>query len=95
MCKSNPFDSADALETILSSIINECFPLVTVKVKSTDNPWIGRGLKRRIRRKRTIYIKEGKSERCIRENKEVSEIIEAAKKIFFDKMKKKAFDAKY
>ena len=83
-------ESAAALCRILDTLVEECFPEVTSTVKSTDGPWISRGVRRRARRKRRIYRQEGKSE-CYRiAEQELSEVLERNKKNFFEKMKQKS-----
>ena len=82
-------EAAVKLSECLNELVVDCFELVTIRTKSTDNPWISRPIKRAIRSKRRLYAKYGKCPRYNRKRKEVEEMIEEAKKKYFEKLKKK------
>ena len=48
-------------QKMVDAAIQECFPLITMRRKSTDLPWINAGIRRLIRRRKAIYKREGRS----------------------------------
>ena len=91
---SSSSESAVALTELLQTYINECFPLKTRKVKSTDVPWFNEKTRRCVAKKNRIYKKEGKSERYIQARKEADRALKESKKDFFDKVLEKCTKAK-
>ena len=92
MYMGNPTESAAALCSILDDLVDECFPQIQTSIKSTDSPWISRPIKRQIRRKRRAYAAEGKSQRYRREKKKAEKMMREGKQVFFEKVKKIAFE---
>ena len=45
----------------MDAAMNECFPLVTVKRKSTEDPWITNKIRKKIRKRKAIFESEGRS----------------------------------
>ena len=78
---------------VLDGMVGQCFPFVTIKHKSTDNPWVTRKDKRQIRRRRRIYRREGKSDKWHEEKKITEDNLNNGKKKWFGKMKKKSIDS--
>ena len=54
-------ESAEKLAVLLDSYVNACFPLKKCKSRSKDPPWITPEVRRKQRRKRRTYKREGKS----------------------------------
>ena len=81
-------NSAAQLNLMLMNIVDECFPEVWTSIKSTDSPWMDRRIKRKIRQRKRVYYKEGRSARWHRLKRETEEMIRKGKKKFFEKMKK-------
>ena len=54
MMRDTSSESANALCQMLDGLVADCFPEVTTSIKSTDGPWISRGVRRRARRKRNL-----------------------------------------
>lgn len=67
--------------------MDNCFPVRTTKRKSTDLPWINKAIKRRIRRRKRIYIKEGRSLLWKSLKAEKDEMIRVRKKGYMDNKK--------
>ena len=63
-----------------------------MNIKSTDNPWITRPMKRKGRQRKRTYAKEGKSERYLLLRAETDQMFETARKQFFEKAKKKTLE---
>ena len=53
-----------------------CFPLVTMRRKSTDPPWISRAIRKKLQQRRGIYRREGRSARWKRLKAITSRMIE-------------------
>ena len=56
-------DKANAYEATLNAGVAEFFPLITTWRKDTDPPWINATVRRKIRRRRAVYEREGRSEK--------------------------------
>ena len=54
-------NKADALQETLDAAMDTFFPLRVVRRKSTDPHWVTKKIKKRIRRRKRIYRKEGRS----------------------------------
>ena len=52
---------AEIYQKMTMSAMTECFPLVTVKRKSTDDPWITEKIRKKIRQRKKIFKKQGRS----------------------------------
>ena len=52
-------EKATAYQRVVNGAIERCFPLKKRKKKSTDLPWMTRGIKKQIKRRREIYCEEG------------------------------------
>ena len=81
ICRGNSSEAADELREVLDKMVHDCFPLVTVNTKSTDDPWITKAVKKLIRRRRRVFVKEGRSERWKRLKKQTEEMIEEKKRL--------------
>ena len=55
-------DKAKAYQSHIDSAMERFFPLRTVRRKSSDLPWINKAIKKKIRRRKKVYRKEGRSE---------------------------------
>ena len=67
--KECPSAASDALWNILKKLTDDCFPWVERTIKSTDAPWITPEGKRKVRRRKRICAREGRSERWYRAKK--------------------------
>jgi hypothetical protein len=76
------------MDTILSRCMDAAYPTTFVKVKSTDDPWITLRIRRRIKRKKKIYLKQGRSEKWKEAHREVTKLIRDAKFEFYERKKK-------
>ena len=83
---------ANAYQATLGKAMDEFFPLRTSRRKSTDLPWINRAIRRRIRRRKKIYRKEGRSELWKVVKKEVDEMIKKRKKVYMDRKRQQLVD---
>ena len=71
----DPSETAEKLDNILQSMVNECFPLVTRTVRSSDAPWITKRIKSLIRNRKRIFKKQGRSALWRKKKKELDLII--------------------
>ena len=55
-------EKAVAYQRHIDRAMDTFFPLRTVRKKSTDLSWINKAIKKKIKRKMEIYVKEGKSD---------------------------------
>ena len=63
------------------------FPVRHVRRKSTDLPWINRAVKKKIRRRKEIYRKEGRSELWKWMKRQTDEMIKDRKKKYMEQKK--------
>ena len=52
-------DKASAYQDIIDATMATCFPLVTVKRKSSEDPWITEKIRKKIRKRKAIFKTEG------------------------------------
>ena len=64
------------------------FPITVVKTRSSDHPWITKRIKRHIRNRRREFARNGRSRAWKRKKERCEELIAAAKKAYFEKVKK-------
>ena len=76
------------------NLMSECFPYVWVKFKSTDCPWVNNIYRRLVRKRKRIFMKEGRSQRWKEAKKKTDEMAEELKRKYFERMKAAAFAAK-
>ena len=55
-------DKARLYQAHVDAAMDKFFPLRTVRRKSSDLPWINKAIRKRIRRRRRVYRREGRSE---------------------------------
>ena len=53
---------ARAYQNIINEGLDKFFPIRSTRRKSTDLPWINKAIRKKIRRRKLIYLKEGRSE---------------------------------
>ena len=78
---------AEAYQRLVDAAIAECFPLVTVRRKTTDLPWVNSRARRLIRRRKAIYRKEGRSNAWKRLQKILVKLLNHRKKVYQDSQK--------
>ena len=78
---------AEAYQKTIDEAMDRFFPLRTVKKKSTDLPWITKAVKKKIRRRKRIYIKEGFSDAWKRLKKEIDKTLKEKRKEYMDRKK--------
>ena len=94
VCRGDASESAEALRVCLDELIADCFPAVTVRIKSSDHPWITKAVKKQIRRRKRVFAREGRSEKWKKLKKETEELIKKKKAEYFEKIKQKTLNAR-
>ena len=56
--------------------LERCFPLITVRRKSTDPPWYNDRIRKKIRQKKGVYKREGRSPKWKRIRKLLEDLVE-------------------
>ena len=79
-------EAANNLCVALETITDMCFPKIWVNYKSTDDPWITREIRRKIRKRKRLYKKEGKSGRYKALRDDIKKLIEEKKQKEIDKV---------
>ena len=70
---------ADIYQSHINWAMDEFFPLKKGRRKFTDLPWINKAIRKKIRRRMRIYVREGRSELWKRIKKETDEMIKKRK----------------
>ena len=52
---------AEKYQEVVCNLMNECYPLVTVRKKSSDDPWITDKIRKKIKQRKKIFKKQGRS----------------------------------
>ena len=86
---STASEAAVRLDAVLQALVDECFPIKTRIVKSTDAPWMTERLRRLIRNKKRYYNKHGRNRVWKKKNAKVAALIKEAKKAYFGKVKER------
>ena len=60
--------------------LERIFPLITVRQRSSDPPWYNWKIKKRIKQKRSIYRREGRSPKWRRVRKLLEDLVERRRK---------------
>ena len=74
---------ADAYQATVTSAIETFFPLITMRRKSTDLPWVNSRIRRRIKQRKAIFRCEGRLARWRRHKAKTEEIIAARRDGYF------------
>ena len=88
----SPTEMVERLDGILGSYYDLCFPKTTIKLRSTDLPWVSKRIKRAIRRRKRKYRSQGYSAEWRDTQKEVTAKISENKVRHLDKVKKKILE---
>ena len=83
-----PTDSANKLQMVLDGYVEECFPQKIRTIRSTDDPWISIGIRKKIRLGKRVFKKEGRSRRW-KELKRITDVkIAESKSKYYEKIRK-------
>ena len=74
----------------IEKAMDRFYPEKTIKVKSTDEPWIDEEIRRCIRGRKRIYEREKRSEKWREKKQESKRLIRDAKKRYYEEFTKKA-----
>ena len=88
-----PTESAAKLNFVLQHLYDKHFPLITVKTRSCDPPWITKRIKRKIRNRKREFARSGRSARWRKKKEECDRMIEESKKAYIEKVKKRIKEA--
>ena len=72
----------------LNDWMDQCYPMVTLRRRTNEDPWITNGIRKKIRMRNAIYRREGRSRRWRRLDKHIKALIKQKKKEFVQLSKK-------
>ena len=75
---------AEAYQADINCAMDAFFPVRTNTRKSTDPPWINSNIKRRVKQRRGIFMREGRSRKWKRMKKVTTNLISRRRKIYMD-----------
>ena len=78
---------AEAYQRLVDGAVERFFPLITVRRKSTDLPWLNAKARRWIKRRKAIYRKEGRSSAWKTINKRIEKLLGERKKKYEESQK--------
>ena len=87
---STPTTKVEMLNNTLEQFMDLCFPQKIFCIKSSDDPWINKEIKRLIKRRKREFKKYGRSERWKSLKKLTNDKIQEAKNKFFSEGREKA-----
>ena len=76
-----------AYQDMVVGALEAFFPLITTRRKSSELPWINQRIRKRIRQRKDVYKKEGRSARWKRLKKITDEMLAARKKCYVEVQK--------
>ena len=85
----DPTELVEKMNNILGSITNSCFKTCKKTVKETDAPWISNNFKKELRRRRSIYNKQERSNEWKNQKKITDKILREDKTKYYDRVKSK------
>ena len=71
----------------MDAAMSECFPVITVKRKSTEDPWITEKIRKKIRKRKAIFKSEGRSVRWKRIKKITAKMIKFKREQYMERHK--------
>ena len=75
-------NKANAYQSTITSAVNAHFQLITTTQKSSDPPWLNARIRRRIRQRKAIFKREGRSAAWKRLKKVVTDLIKRRREIY-------------
>ena len=78
----DPNSKADFYQKKVDHLMSSCFPRVTMRRKSSDPPWINTSIRRRLRQRRAVYRREGRSMKWKRLKKVVEDMVDRRRKVY-------------
>ena len=79
----------DKMDETLGNLLDQCFKMTKIKIKSTDSPWMTREVKRKIRRRKKYYAKNGNNIIWQQKRDAVYEAVNKAKKAYLAREEEK------
>ena len=86
----NATDKVNALNNIITSLIDNCFPLKTITIKSSDQPWYNNGIRKAVKKRKRHFKRYGRDKRWHELKKKTEQLIENAKQKFYEEGKASA-----
>jgi hypothetical protein len=90
--KSAPNEMVKCLNDTLRVIMDESYPKVKITVKDTDPPWITLAIRRKVKKKKKVFLKQGRSDKWKALHKETQKMVKDQMKRFYMSQKEKAKD---
>ena len=84
--KNSVDEMVEELEKRIVSLTDRHFPMVTIRARSNEKPWVTNGIRRRSKKKKRVYREEGRSPRWRGLCEEMEEEIRQKKSAFVDKV---------
>ena len=77
--EGNSSKMVECLHALLEGWMDLCFPFKTSRRRTDEDPWITNGIRRKMRMRMRIFLREGRSLKWKRINKEIRKMIKAKK----------------
>ena len=71
----------------MDAAMTDCYPLVTVRRKSSEDPWINDKIRKKIRKRKAIFKSEGRSRRWKRIKKITAKMIKFRREKYMERHK--------
>ena len=85
--QGSPDEAAAKLKAITERMIEEAYPLVRVKYKSTDAPWVDRNIRALSKRKLKVFRTQGRSKKWHELRRQMNDKVKRAKVRYLERYK--------
>ena len=80
-------NKAEAYQALINSSLSSCFPIVSVRRKSTEDPWITDKIHRKIRQRKPIFRRLGRCKAWKKMKKVTNQMIKYRRDLYLEKHK--------
>ena len=80
-------NKAAKYQELINEAMAECYPIITVKKKSTDDPWITEKIRKRIKQRKFFFKKQGRSKAWKKLKKITRKMIKLKREQYIEKHK--------
>ena len=75
----------EAMHNKITTIVTDCFPLITNRIRSTDDPWIDEETRKALKRRKGIFYDQLRSDDWKKVKAQTNDMIKRRKKRYYDK----------
>ena len=88
MIGTTPDELTRCFQDYVGTIVDDLFPLVTVRCRSNEDPWVTHGIRRLAKKKKRVFKREGKSTLWVTLRDKMDDLLEKSKAEYVAKVEK-------